>query len=178
MSRVPILLVAFAVALGAAACGGESGDDDPTAVATDHSGGPQIVIEDPWSRSTPNVEAGTGIAYMTLSNQGDAPDRLVAAKTAMAAAVELHIDEVDGNGVMHMRMVEGGVIDILPGETVRLEPAGLHVMLIELVEPLTEGTSYALTLKFEEVGEVTLDVPVAYEEPEPGSVDAIVVPES
>ncbi len=178
MNRIPILLVVFAVAMGAAACGGESEPDVPTTVATDHTGGPQIVIEDPWSRSTPNVERGTGIAYMTLSNQGDTPDRLVAAKTPMAAAVELHIDEVDANGVMHMRMVDGGVIDILPGETVRLAPAGLHIMLIELVEPLKEGTSYPLTLKFEGVGEVTLDVPVAYEQPEPGSVDAVVVPES
>ncbi len=178
MNRIPILVVVFAVAMGAAACGGESEPDVPTTVATDHTGGPQIVIEDPWSRSTPNVEGGTGIAYMTLSNQGDTPDRLVAAKTPMAAAVELHIDEVDANGVMHMRMVDGGVIDILPGETVRLAPAGLHIMLIELVEPLKEGTSYPLTLKFEGVGEVTLDVPVAYEQPEPGSVDAVVVPES
>ena len=178
MNRIPILLVALAVAMGAAACGGESEDDETTTVAIDHTGGPQIVIEDPWSRSTPNVEGGTGIAYMILSNHGDTADRLVAAKTPMAAAVELHIDEVDANGVMHMRMVDGGVIDILPGETVRLAPAGLHIMLIELVEPLKEGTSYPLTLKFEGVGEVTLDVPVAYEQPEPGSVDAVVVPES
>jgi len=178
VNRIPILLVALAMAMGAAACGGESEVADTKTVATDHTGGPQIVIEDPWSRSTPNVEGGTGIVYMTFSNQGDTPDRLVAAKTPAAAAVELHIDEVDANGVMHMRMVDGGVIDILPGETVRLAPAGLHIMLIELVEPLEEGTSYPLTLKFEGVGEVTLDVPVAYEQPEPGSVDAVVVPES
>jgi copper(I)-binding protein len=176
--RAPILFVALAVAMGATACGGELGDDGATTVAIDHTGGPQIVIEDPWSRSTPVVEGGTGIAYMTFSNQGDTADRLVAVKTPMAAAVELHIDEVDANGVMHMRMVDGGVIDILPGETVRLEPAGLHIMLIDLVEPLVEGTSYPLTLKFEIVGEVTLDVPVAYEQPESGSVDPIVVPET
>ena len=178
MTRFSVLLVALAVAMGAAACGGESGADDTTTVAIDHTGGPQIVIEDPWSRSTPDIESGTGIAYMTFTNRGDAADRLVAAKTPVAAAVELHIDEVDANGVMHMRMVDGGVINVLPGETVRLEPAGLHIMLINLVEPLEEGTSYPLTLKFEGVGEITLDVPIAYEEPEPGSVDAIVIPES
>lgn len=160
------------------ACGGEPGSDVTTTVPVEHTGGPQIVIEDPWSRSTPEIEGGTGIAYMTFSNQGDVADRLVAAKTPMAAAVELHIDEVDANGVMHMRMVDGGVIEIPPGEIVRLEPAGLHIMLIDLVEPLEEGTSYPLTLKFENVGEVTLHVPVAYEQPESGSVDAVIVPEA
>lgn len=178
MTRIPIFVVALSVAMAATACGGESEANGTTTVAIDHEGGPQIVIEDPWSRSTPDVEGGTGIVYVTFSNQGDTADRLVAAKTPMAAAVELHIDEVDANGVMHMRMVDGGVIDIPPGETVHLEPAGLHIMLIELVEPLVEGTSYPLTLKFENVGEVTLDVPVAYEQPETGSVDPIVVPES
>lgn len=176
--RIPIVIVVVAVAMVATACGTGSGAEPTTTVAVGHASGPQIVIEDPWSRSTPNVEGGTGIVYMTLSNQGDAPDRLVAAKTSMAAAVELHIDEVDANGVMHMRMVDGGVIDILPGETVHLEPAGLHIMLVDLVDPLDEGTSYPLTLKFETVGEITLEVPVAYEQPESGSVDPIVVPES
>ncbi len=176
--RTPFLIVAVAVAMGAVACGGESGDRGTTTVATEHTGGPQIVIEDPWSRSTPQVEGGTGIAYMTFSNQGDAADRLVAAKTPVAAAVEFHIDEVDANGVMHMRMVDGGVIDILPGETVLLQPAGLHIMLIDLTEPLEAGTSYPLTLKFERVGEITFDVPIAYEQPEPGGTDPIVVLES
>lgn len=176
--QVPVLLVAVAVAMGATACGGESGADDTTTVVVEHTGGPKIVIEDPWSRSTPEVEGGTGIVYMTFSNRGDTADRLVAAKTPAAAAVELHIDEIDANGVMHMRMVDGGVIEIPPGGTVLLQPAGLHIMLIDLVEPLKEGTSYPLTLKFETIGEVTLDIPVAYEQPEPGVVDPIVVPES
>ncbi|MFV9673124.1 MAG: copper chaperone PCu(A)C [Acidimicrobiia bacterium] len=178
MTRALILLVALAVAMVSTACGGESGAEREQTVTVDHAGGPQIVIEDPWSRSTPDVEGGTGIVYMTISNQGDTADRLVAAKTPMAAAVELHIDEVDANGVMHMRMVDGGVIDILPGETVRLEPASLHIMLVGLVEPLEEGASYPLTLKFESVGEITLVVPVAYEQPAPGSAEPIIVPET
>ena len=176
VTRIPAILVVLAVAMGATACGGEAGADDTTTVAVEHTGGPQIVIEDPWSRSTPQVEGGTGIAYMTFSNEGDTADLLVAAKTPMAAAVELHIHEIDGNGVMHMRMVDGGVIEIAPGETVLLQPAGLHIMLIDLVEPLEAGTSYPLTLKFEIIGEVTFDVPIADEPPEPGGIDAIVVP--
>ena len=179
MSRgIPILLVALVLAMGVTACGGESGGDDTTTVAIEHTGGPQIVIEDPWSRSTPEIEGGTGIVYMTFRNQGDTADRLVAAKTPVAAAVELHIDEIDANGVMHMRMVDGGVIDIAPGETVLLKPASLHIMLIDLVKPLVEGTSYPLTLKFEGVGEVTLEIPVSYEQPESGITEPIVVPES
>lgn len=118
-------------------------------------------IESAWSRSTAEIEAGTGIVYMSITNTGTQAETLLAAKTPIAGAVEFHIHVQDSNGVMRMRMVDGGRIEIPAGGTVILEPGGLHIMLINLAEALKSGTTYPLTLKFERSGEVTLQVPVA-----------------
>jgi len=67
--------------------------------------------------------------------------------------------------VMRMRMVDGGRIEIPAGGTVIMEPGGLHLMLINLTEPLEAGAAYPLTLKFERAGEWTLHVPVADDAP-------------
>lgn len=52
-----------------------------------------------------------------------------------------------GMGMMEMREVDG--IDVPAGGTVRLEPGGYHVMLLDLVEPLVEGQTIPITLRFE-----------------------------
>lgn len=127
---------------------------------------PAIVIEEAWSRSTPQMMAGSGIAYMVIKNNGSQPDRLVASKTPAAAFSELHETSITEDGTMRMRGVKGGFIEIPPGGAVSLEPAGLHVMLIDLTDPLKSGTTFPLTLKFERAGEITIDVPVVDEEPE------------
>jgi periplasmic copper chaperone A len=54
--------------------------------------------------------------------------------------------------VMKMRAIEA--VDVpAHGEAV-LEPGGLHIMLIGLKAPLEEGKSFALTLEFENAGEL------------------------
>ena len=67
---------------------------------------------------------------------------------------------MDENQVMKMRPVEGGVIEVPAGGEVQLKPGGLHIMLIKLVEPLENGKTIPLTLNFEQVGEMTIDVVV------------------
>ncbi|MBT7190375.1 MAG: copper chaperone PCu(A)C [Anaerolineae bacterium] len=124
-----------------------------------------ILIEGAWSRSTPELMDGSGITYMLIQNNGSADDRLLAAKTDVCDVVELHEHKMDSNGMMRMRMVEGGYIDIPAGGEVELTPGGLHLMLINLHEGLETGTSYELTLKFEKMGEVMIEVPVVDIEP-------------
>jgi len=59
--------------------------------------------------------------------------------------------------VMKMRPVAGGV-EIKPGERVELKPDGMHLMFIDLKEPLKNGEQVAGTLEFEKAG----TVPVQY----------------
>jgi copper(I)-binding protein len=114
-----------------------------------------IVIGHPWARA---AGANTnGAAYMTLRNTGRDPDRLLMASTPVARTVELHTHIRDGE-VMRMRPVSD--IPVPPGETVRLRPGGLHVMLIGLKEPLRQGTTVPLTLRFERAGETTVQLEI------------------
>jgi copper(I)-binding protein len=110
-----------------------------------------VAIEAPWTRAA--GLGGNGAGFMTLRNTGAAPDRLLAAASPAARVVELHTHIRDGD-VMRMRPV--GDIAVPPGEAVRLQPGGLHVMLIGLIAPLERGTRVPLTLRFERGGEVTV----------------------
>jgi copper(I)-binding protein len=116
-----------------------------------------IRIESSWARATPPGGKAGG-AFVTLRNTGDAPDRLVSAMSGIAERVELHTHIKDGD-VMRMREVEGG-IPLPPGETVMLQPGGLHIMLLGLSQGLKADSRFPLTLTFEKAGSVQIDVPV------------------
>jgi len=59
---------------------------------------------------------------------------------------------------MRMRPVEA--ISVTPGSTTKLEPSGLHVMLLNLKAPLKVGDRFPLTLTFEKAGSVSVEVTV------------------
>jgi len=136
--------------------------------AGEHVAGP-IKISDPWARATPKG-ARTGSAYMTLTNTGSEADRLVGGTADPAEAFELHRMSMDG-GIMKMRAVGGGLV-IGPGQTVRLEPGGYHVMLIDLKEALVSGRRFKGTLVFEKAGTVEVEYEIRGMGAEPGDTPA------
>jgi copper(I)-binding protein len=103
-----------------------------------------VAVEGAFARAVPEGVRASA-AYMTLVNAGDADDRLIAAEAPFAARVELHTHLME-DGVAKMREVEGG-IPVPAGESVTLEPGGLHVMLMGLSAPLAEGETAPLTLR-------------------------------
>jgi copper(I)-binding protein len=112
-------------------------------------------ISAPWSRAA--GAGATGVGYMTIRNTGGSPDRLVAARSPAARVVELHTHMHDGD-VMRMRPVEA--IELPPGQEVKLQPSGFHLMLINLAAPLQRGGQVAVTLVFEKAGEVEVQLSV------------------
>ncbi len=122
-----------------------------------------IQIENPWSRATPG-QSKTGAAYLTLHNTGAAPDKLLSAASPVAAKVELHNHVMSGN-VAQMRPVDA--IEVAPGSPTVLQPGGLHVMLIDLKEPLKAGQKFPVTLTFEKAGAISVEVAVQALRPEP-----------
>jgi periplasmic copper chaperone A len=126
------------------------------AAAADYQVGP-IRIADPWSRATPKG-ASVGAGYMTITNTGTTPDRLVAGSANVAASFEVHEMTMENN-VMRMRSLAGG-LDIKPGETVELKPGALHVMLVGLKKPLAAGDRVSATLVFEKAGKVEIEYEV------------------
>ena len=113
-----------------------------------------LKISAPWARATPNG-ASVGGAYMTITNTGATADRLVGGSTEIASRLEVHEMSMD-NGVMKMRPVAGG-IEIAPGQTVKLDPSGYHIMFFGLKQPLKQGEHVKATLDFAKAGKVDVD---------------------
>jgi copper(I)-binding protein len=114
-----------------------------------------VVVRDAWIRATP-PGARTAAAYLTLANDGLA-DRLLGGTTPAARIVEVHT-HVDEGGLT--RMVRLPELALPTGGAVRLEPGGLHLMLIDIAAPLAPGTSVLLTLQFATAGALVIEVPV------------------
>jgi len=110
-----------------------------------------IVITQPWGRATPSG-AKTGGGYLTIENKGASPDRLLGGSADVASKVDVHEMAMD-NGVMKMRLLDKGLV-IEPGKTVKLAPGGLHLMFIDLKNPLKQGDKVPVTLEFEKAGKV------------------------
>lgn len=113
-----------------------------------------LVLSDAWARTSVTA---TGAAYLTIENTGTADDTLVEVRSDAAETVELHTMTMDGM-VMKMRQLD--TLAVKTGETVKLAPGGLHIMLIRLKEPLREGMPVPLTLVFEKAGRIETEAPV------------------
>ncbi|MDR3508677.1 MAG: copper chaperone PCu(A)C [Caulobacteraceae bacterium] len=116
-----------------------------------------LILSHPWSRPTP-PSAPTGAGYLTITNHGSAPDRLIAAASPAANQVQIHQMSMAG-GIMTMRPVEGGIV-IAPGATVSLAPGGYHLMFIAPRRPFKLGDQIPVSLTFERSGTVKLDLTV------------------
>lgn len=125
------------------------------ALAADYKVG-DLTISDPWSRALP-PNAPAGAAYFTVTNQGQAQDRLVGAASDVAGKAELHTHVKSGE---MMRMQKVDAVDIPAGGEATFAPGGNHVMLIGLKRPLKDGEQFPLTLEFEKAGKVQVEVPV------------------
>lgn len=115
-----------------------------------------IAISHPYARATVPGQPTAG-GFVTLTNGGQAADRLLSASAEVSKTVELHTMQIQGH-VMRMRQVEA--IELPAGKTVELKPGGLHIMFIGLKAPLKEGDTFPMTLRFEKAGEVTVTVNV------------------
>lgn len=121
----------------------------------------EIMIQDPYVRSsTPTSK--TGAAFMTVMNNTDSDDRLIAAASDVAGRVELHTHIEDANGVMTMTEIEGG-IPVAAGETHILKRGGDHVMFMGLNGALEQGSEITVTLTFEKAGDIEVQIPVDHQ---------------
>jgi len=121
------------------------------------AGSNDVVVEGAWSRASIGVNR-PGAAYMTVRNTGDEAVTLTGLVTPLAMMPTIHQTQTNSEGVSSM--APAGEITIAAGESVALEPGGLHAMLMRLQEPMTEGETFSLTLTFSDGGEVTVEVPI------------------
>lgn len=110
-----------------------------------------LTLTDLWARATPPV-AKTAGGYLTITNAGTEPDRLVSVSSDASEKAEIHEMKTE-DGTMTMRPAAEGV-DIPAGATVALEPGGYHIMFIRPKAALEDGGKVAVTLTFEKAGSV------------------------
>ena len=105
-----------------------------------------VKVANAWLRA-PAPGQKTAAAYAEVTSAHNAA--LVGAGSPAASRVEMHSSSVEG-GVMRMRALPR--IDLPSGQTVKLAPGGLHLMLIDLKQSLKAGDIVPLTLSIQPTG--------------------------
>lgn len=129
-----------------------------------------LTVAQPWSMELP-PNAPTVAAYFVISNQGTEPDRLTGVDSPVAGEAQLH-EHVHKDGLMKMQQVQ--TVEIPPGGAVTFAPMAYHVMLLDLKDrsKLTEGQGFPLTLHFEKAGDLTVEIMVHKQAPDPAPAHA------
>ena len=102
---------------------------------------PGLIVVDAWTRQVPGSDVAA--AYLTLRNPTTQPVTIVSIESPLAEHAMIHETKTVG-GQSQMRPHEQLVI--APGQTVKFEPGGLHVMLMGLRQPVPVGKSFPLVL--------------------------------
>jgi copper(I)-binding protein len=127
-----------------------------SACTPEPEGANTLVIGDAWTRPT---AAGMpmGVAYFTITNGTRIDDALIAASTPVAARVEMHETSIE-DGMARMRPLTE--IPVPAGGRVAVAPGGIHLMLVDLAQPLEAGTRVPLVLEFRTAGKVSVELSV------------------
>ncbi len=104
-----------------------------------------IVVRDATIRPAAPGQPMTA-AYMTLVSGADRPLRLTAVRCACAGSVTVHESTLT-DGVMRMRPVDSVVVP--PHGSVRFQPGGLHLMVMDLKRPIKPGDATPMQLSFD-----------------------------
>lgn len=124
------------------------------ALSHDYRAGTLSIAHPTIPEAPPAARSAAG--YLSITNEGDEADFLVAVESELPSA-SVHRSQVL-DGIATMSPVDR--VEIPAGETVTLEPGGLHVMFMRLDVPLAAEGGLSATLFFERAGpvEVTFHV--------------------
>ena len=130
-------------------------------VASAQSAAP--VVENAWVRASVPGQRATG-AFMRITAKE--ATQLVGVASPAAGVAEVHEMKMEGD-VMRMRPLSA--LDLPAGRAVDLKPGGLHLMLMELRQPVAAGAKVPLTLVFRNAkgveSRLELQAPVSVQAP-------------
>ncbi len=101
-----------------------------------------VIAEGAWVRATPGADVAA--AYLTLRNTSAKPIVVTGVHSPLAAHAMIHETSLEG-GQSRMRAREQVVL--APGQTLKFEPGGLHIMLSGLKQPLTMSLGVPLVIE-------------------------------
>jgi copper(I)-binding protein len=147
MKKTLLLIVMGILLLYSCGPAGDGHDEEP---------GTGVEVHDYWVRAA--LKDGNAAAYMLLHNHSAEDDALVGVSTDVANAAEIHLSQINADGVMEMTKQ-----DLIPMPTdveLELQPGGYHIMLIGLKQDLKAGEEITLTLHFTHHEDIIITVPV------------------
>ena len=104
-----------------------------------------LIVSDAWVRATPPGKMMTA-GYASLENVSKDVITITGVSAEVAGHTSLHETRIERDRST-MRPV--AKLSIKAGERVSLKPGGLHIMLMKLSEPLTDGQSIDICLELE-----------------------------
>ncbi len=104
-----------------------------------------VTVTHAWVRA---VAPGQRVAGAYLEISSAVPIKLVAASSPIAGSAEIHVMRLE-NGIMTMRQLEN--LELPAKKTVKLEPGGVHIMLLDLKRPLKPGDKIPLRFTLQRV---------------------------
>ncbi len=113
-----------------------------------------IDIDQVWARATPPGASVTAVYAQILAHEAD---ELIAVSSPAAATAEIHTTS-EADGIMTMRPVPS--VSLPTGIPVKFESGGLHIMLLDLQEPLSAGQSVPVTFTFKSAPAMTVQADV------------------
>lgn len=119
-----------------------------------------IEVTNAWVRISSGMDSmgdstSTAALFMNIQNNGTAADTLLKVESDVAGMVQIHLSEVDANGVASMSEVAG--VEIPAGGMLELKTGSYHVMLMGLNRNLKEGDKVTFTLTFENAGKLIVE---------------------
>jgi copper(I)-binding protein len=118
-----------------------------------------IVVRGAYLRqpAAPDVAA----AYMSITNTGSLPDTLLSVYSGAARVTGLYNVPAPGaTPTVQTGHVPSGPYQLAAGATLKLAPAGGHILLSQLTGPLRAGDQVSMVLTFQRNGQVLVEVPV------------------
>ncbi|MCP4391118.1 MAG: copper chaperone PCu(A)C [Gammaproteobacteria bacterium] len=116
----------------------------------------ELELSDAWIKNLPPpvpVRAG----YMTIHNPNTRAVSIVEIHSESFASVEVH-QTLMQDGMMRMEQVEN--LTIAAGETVQLAPGGLHLMMMQPVQPTRPGEIHRITIEYDDGSRQNLELTV------------------
>ena len=104
-------------------------------------------LADGQQRLNAALDAALILQHQRQRDTGAGCQRLVGVSSPVAGVAEIHEMKMEGE-VMKMR--PAGPVELPAGKAVELMPGGLHLMLMDLKQPLALGTSVPVTLVFKD----------------------------
>jgi copper(I)-binding protein len=116
-----------------------------------------VVVSHGWMIANADMAHANGV-YLTLDNQGQEADRLVAAKVEFAPRAVFQAQTLGADGTLKVQDI--AAIQVRPNQVVTLQPGVVWIELEGLQRVFAPGETFELELTFEKGGEAEVMVQV------------------